>query len=100
MSEQPQRVAVIDGGYIGVELSGVLNALGSQVTIIAKEDRLMQRFDPMISEILEKEMTKQQIQVRTIDPTSAEELVTMQTPVLAKEIHHDIENGLEWQEVG
>jgi glutathione reductase (NADPH) len=65
LTEQPKRVAVIGGGYIGVELSGVLNALGSQVTIIALEDRIMERFDPMISEVLEQEMEKQGIQVRT-----------------------------------
>jgi glutathione reductase (NADPH) len=65
MQEQPQRVAVIGGGYIGVELSGVLNALDSNVTIIALEDRLMERFDPMISTVLEQEMRQQGIQIRT-----------------------------------
>jgi len=63
--EQPKRVAVIGGGYIGVELSGVLNALGSQVTIVALEDRILERFDSMISEVLESEMISQGIQVRT-----------------------------------
>jgi glutathione reductase (NADPH) len=65
LTEQPQRVAVIGGGYIGVELSGVLNALGSQVTIFALENRLLELFDPMISQVLEKEMTRQGIRVRT-----------------------------------
>ena len=65
LQEQPQRVAVIGGGYIGVELSGVLNALDSNVTIIALEDRLMERFDPMISTVLEKEMRQQGIQIQT-----------------------------------
>ena len=63
--EQPRRVAVIGGGYIGVELSGVLNALGSNVTTIALEDRLMERVDPMISLVLEKEKRVQAIQIRT-----------------------------------
>ena len=65
LQAQPQRVAIIGGGYIGVELSGVLNALDSNVTIIALEDRLMERFDPMISSVLEKEMRQQGIQTRT-----------------------------------
>lgn len=65
LQEQPQRVAVIGGGYISVELSGVLNALDSNVTIIALEDRLMERFDPMISTVLEKEMRQQGIQICT-----------------------------------
>ncbi|MBI1424715.1 MAG: glutathione-disulfide reductase [Gammaproteobacteria bacterium] len=65
LREQPQRVAVIGGGYIGVELSGVLNALGSSVTIVALEDRLLERFDPMLSTVIESEMQQQGIQVRT-----------------------------------
>ena len=65
LNEQPRRVAIIGGGYIGVELSGVLNALGSTVTIIALEDRLMERFDPMVSHVLEQEMSKQGIYIRT-----------------------------------
>jgi len=59
----PQRVAVIGGGYIGVELSGVLRALGSQVTLIASSDRLLHHFDPMISYALINEMQKQGIDV-------------------------------------
>lgn len=65
LQEQPQRVAVIGGGYIAVELSGVLHALGSNVSIIALENRLLERFDPMVSDVLEKAMQAQGIQVRT-----------------------------------
>jgi len=65
LTAQPKRVAVIGGGYIGVELSGMLNALGSQVTIVALEDRLLERFDPMISDVLASEMTKQGIRIKT-----------------------------------
>ncbi|MGB5339536.1 MAG: glutathione-disulfide reductase, partial [Gammaproteobacteria bacterium] len=65
LTEQPRKVAVIGGGYIAVELSGVLNALGSEVTIIALEDRLAERFDGMISRVLEQELQRQGVRVRT-----------------------------------
>jgi glutathione reductase (NADPH) len=65
LQEQPKNVAVIGGGYIGVELSGVLRALGSEVTIIALEDRIMELFDPMISDVLSSEMRRQGICVQT-----------------------------------
>jgi pyruvate/2-oxoglutarate dehydrogenase complex dihydrolipoamide dehydrogenase (E3) component len=65
LQQQPVRVAVIGSGYIGVELSGVLNALGSRVTLIALEDRIMERFDTMISAVLENEMRRQGIRVHT-----------------------------------
>lgn len=61
LQRQPERVAVIGGGYIGVELAGVLRALGSQVTMVALENRVLEFFDPMISEVLMEEMRKQGI---------------------------------------
>jgi len=65
LTEQPKRVAVIGGGYIGVELGGMLRALGSDVTLVTLDDRILNLFDPMISEILHDEMVKQGIEVHT-----------------------------------
>ncbi len=59
LENQPGKVAIIGGGYIGVELAGVLQALGSQVSVIALEDRVLERFDPLISHVLMQEMAKQ-----------------------------------------
>jgi glutathione-disulfide reductase len=64
LTEQPRRVAVIGGGYIGVELAGMLAALGSQVTVVALEERLLEVFDPMISQVLMREMRRQGIALR------------------------------------
>jgi glutathione reductase (NADPH) len=65
LKEQPKRVAVIGGGYIGVELGGVLRALGSEVTLVTLDNRILELFDPMISEILHEEMIKQGIDIHT-----------------------------------
>ena len=65
LEQQPERVAIIGGGYIGVELSGVLRALGSEVTLVAMEERLLNLFDEMISENLQTQMQQQGIDVRT-----------------------------------
>jgi len=65
LREQPQRAAIVGGGYIAVELGGVLNALGSNVSVMAMEDRLMERFDPMIGTMLESEMRRQGIRIQT-----------------------------------
>jgi glutathione reductase (NADPH) len=61
LQEQPRRVAIIGGGYIGVELSGMLRALGSEVTLVAIEPHILKLFDPMIGEVLMGEMRKQGI---------------------------------------
>ncbi|KAB2897567.1 MAG: glutathione-disulfide reductase [Dokdonella sp.] len=45
----PRRVAIIGSGYIAVELGGVLNALGAQVTLVARSERLLRHFDHEIT---------------------------------------------------
>lgn len=62
LQKQPGNVAVIGGGYIGVELSGVLRALGSKVTLFALESRVMHQFDSMLGNVLMNEMLSQGIQ--------------------------------------
>ena len=64
LTEQPRRVAIIGAGYIGVELAGVLRALGSEVTVVALEARVLETFDEMISDVLMQEMRKQGIALR------------------------------------
>ena len=61
LEQQPRKVAIIGGGYIGVELAGVLQALGSQVTLVALEARVLESFDVMISEVLMEQMRQQGI---------------------------------------
>ena len=64
LEKQPENVAVIGAGYIGVELSGVMKALGSDVTLIAMEDRVLPVFDDMISTVLEESMQNQGIEMK------------------------------------
>ena len=65
LNEQPEKVAIIGGGYIAVELGGALQALGSEVSLFALEDRIMERFDSMISTVLTHEMRAQGIRIET-----------------------------------
>ncbi len=65
LQQLPQNVAVIGGGYIGIELAGVLRALGSNVTVLAPSARILKTFDTLISDTLAEEMRKQGIQLHT-----------------------------------
>ena len=56
LEEQPQRVAIVGAGYIGVELAGMLRAMGSAVTVVALESRVLETFDPIISDTLAHNM--------------------------------------------
>lgn len=64
LESRPERVALVGAGYIGVELAGVLRAFGSEVTVVAMEDRLLWTFDPLISATLTENMGAQGIQIR------------------------------------
>ncbi len=64
LREQPQRVAIIGSGYIGVELAGVLQALGSQVTLVGSGPRVLKTFDEMLGTVLMDEMRKQGIELQ------------------------------------
>ena len=46
----PARVTVVGGGYIAVELAGVLAALGSSVTMLLRHDSVLRHFDAMLGE--------------------------------------------------
>lgn len=84
LQQQPKRVAVIGGGYIGVELGGLLRALGSDVTLVTLDDRVLNLFDPMLSDVLQQEMSKQGIQVHTnyqvTSITSSEQGLSVNSP--------------------
>ena len=56
LSAAPARVAIIGGGYIGVELAGVLQSLGSQVELFARGGDLLKGFDVDVVERLRGNM--------------------------------------------
>ena len=55
----PRKVAVIGAGYVGIELAGVLSALGSKVTLVAMERRVLEVFDEMIGAVVATSMQQQ-----------------------------------------
>lgn len=63
LEQQPQRVVIVGAGYIAVELAGVLNALGSEVTLLLRRNQLLGRFDPMLRESLMEAMQLQGINI-------------------------------------
>ena len=56
LEEQPQNVVVVGAGYIAVELAGVLNSLGSQVTLMIRKGHFLSSFDTLLSETLTQSM--------------------------------------------
>jgi len=50
----PPRVAIVGGGYVAVELAGVLQALGSRVELFVRGARLLESFEIELAEALEE----------------------------------------------
>jgi glutathione reductase (NADPH) len=59
----PERVAIVGGGYIAVELAGLLQALGSKVTLLVRGARLLERFDAELTAQLAENLRHQGVQV-------------------------------------
>jgi glutathione reductase (NADPH) len=52
----PRRVVIVGSGYIAVELAGMFNALGAQVTLLLRKEQLLRSFDAMLRENLMEQM--------------------------------------------
>ncbi len=54
----PERLLVVGGGYIGLELGQVYNGLGSKVTVVEMLDRILPNTDPALVRPLQRELKK------------------------------------------
>ncbi|MGC8530096.1 MAG: FAD-dependent oxidoreductase [Leptospirillia bacterium] len=61
----PRRLVILGGGPIGCELGQAFSRLGSFVTIVERGSRLLKKEDPDVSELLEKTLSDEGIQVLT-----------------------------------
>lgn len=63
LTKQPEKVAIIGSGYIGVELAGVLNGLGSETHLLMRGAKPLSRFDAVLGDTLLEVMQQQGIQI-------------------------------------
>jgi len=63
LQEQPQHIAILGSGYIGVEFAGIMNGLGSQVTQLIRGDNLLRGFDEDIRTGIRTGMMQHGIQI-------------------------------------
>ena len=65
LSELPERIVIVGGGYIAVEFSGIFNNLGVNVHKIVRADQILRGFDNTIRTTLGQEMKNQGIQIHS-----------------------------------
>ena len=64
MDEVPDRLVIVDGGVVSCEAAVWMTALGSSVTLLVRGDRLLERVEPLASEIVLKALTDMGVDVR------------------------------------
>ncbi|MFW6051553.1 MAG: dihydrolipoyl dehydrogenase [Myxococcota bacterium] len=58
LTEVPEKLVLIGGGYIGLELGMVYQKLGSQLTVVEMMDRLLPTMDTDLVKVVEKHLKK------------------------------------------
>ncbi|MFC4891751.1 glutathione-disulfide reductase [Pseudofrancisella aestuarii] len=56
LEDTPKKAVIVGGGYIAVEIAGVLNALGTDVTIVIRKEKPLRGFDNDIVDTLVESM--------------------------------------------
>jgi len=64
LPEIPKSMAVIGGGYIGLELGGVYAKLGTKVTVIEMGDQLLPGFDPDVVKLIDRKLRKAGVDIQ------------------------------------
>lgn len=63
LKQQPQHIAIIGSGYVGLEFASIFNGLGSQVTQIIRGEQILTGFDEDIRIGVQQGMTKHGIRM-------------------------------------
>ena len=64
LKSRPDRVAIVGSGYIAVEFAGVLNSLGTEVTLYLRKNHVLGEFDSLLQTTLMDELGKSGIQLK------------------------------------
>ncbi|HEY9633094.1 MAG TPA: glutathione-disulfide reductase [Coleofasciculaceae cyanobacterium] len=89
LKEQPKRIAIFGGGYIGVEFACIMNGLGSDVTQIIRNDLILRGFDDDIRSEIQTGMQQHGIQMLRISETPTIEKTPEGLKVTVGGKHHE-----------
>ncbi len=64
LKEVPERVVFVGGGPVGVELGQMFARFGARVTIVQSADRLIDREEPRVGELIASALAEDRIDIR------------------------------------
>ncbi len=65
LNKVPERLLVVGGGVIGLELGSVWSRLGAQVTVVEMLPQILPQSDPQLAQMLQRSLKKQGLQILT-----------------------------------
>ncbi len=65
LDQLPERLIVLGGGYVGLELAQAFRRFGSRVTVVERNGSLIHREDPDVTEAIERLFRDEGIEVLT-----------------------------------
>lgn len=92
LREIPKRLAVVGGGYIGLEIGTALAKLGAQVTIVEMADRVLPQYDAALTKPVEARLAELGVTVylgARASTVSSDGVLTIETPKGPTEIAAD-----------
>ncbi|MGH9579202.1 MAG: FAD-dependent oxidoreductase, partial [Terriglobales bacterium] len=63
LERKPERVALVGAGYVAAEFGGLLQALGSEVTLLLRRDHFLHSFDASLRDALMQQMEADGVRV-------------------------------------
>ena len=64
LDELPARMTVVGGGYIAVEMAGIMNGLGVETTLIYRGSKFLRGFDQDIGRVVADELVKKGVNLK------------------------------------
>ena len=89
----PEKVAIVGSGYIAVELAGVLNSLGAEVTMYLRKSHVLGEFDSLLKTTLFDALSKSGIVLKT--NTQIESIRQNNGALEVSDNQGDTQSGLE-----
>lgn len=71
LKEIPNGAVIVGGGPVGIEMSQILARFGAEVTLVQGADRLLNREDPAVCELVHKGLEEDGIDIRVATHVSA-----------------------------
>ncbi|MFD2704960.1 dihydrolipoyl dehydrogenase [Salibacterium lacus] len=65
LEDIPQKLVVIGGGYIGIELAGAYANLGTEVTVLEGEERILTGFEKQMAQLVNKRLKNNNVTIET-----------------------------------